>query len=195
MMSGRPVLFQRAALSFALVLAVLAMTVFAGCGGKDEDELTFTGKPRGLVPAAAFDSTVVDSASADSAGVVPEEGTSAEGGGLNAVAERPEPVIKEIDTSPAGARVAPAQKVTKAAAAGGPYSLQLGSFTNVDNARRQGDRIRSLGYDPVIEASNLGGQVYHRVMLKGFRDMAEASRLGEKIRSELGIAYLVRRTD
>ena len=55
------------------------------------------------------------------------------------------------------------------------------------------DRISALGYEPVIEDSDLGGQTYHRVMLRGVGDMAEASRLGEHIHSELGIAYLVRR--
>jgi cell division septation protein DedD len=77
----------------------------------------------------------------------------------------------------------------------GAYSLQLGSFTNLDNARKQVDRISALGYAPVIEESNLGGQIYHRVMLLGVGDMAEASRLGEHIHSELDIAYLVRRVN
>jgi cell division septation protein DedD len=109
--------------------------------------------------------------------------------------DRVEPVLQDAQAQDPSAlkAVAPARQAATASA--GPFSLQLGSFTNVDNARKQGDRIRGLGHDPVIEASSLGGQIYHRVMLKGFRNQSEATRLGEKIRSELGIAYLVRRTN
>ena len=97
---------------------------------------------------------------------------------------------QEVEAAPAPAATRPATSVSSGSSA---FSLQLGSLTNLDNARKQVDRISALGYKPVIEQSDLGGQTYHRVMLKGVGDMAEASRLGEYIHSELGIAYLVRR--
>jgi cell division septation protein DedD len=123
--------------------------------------------------------------------------------GVNEADEIPEveapAAVTEIKAAPAEAQApqepAATRPATTVSSGNGSYSLQLGSFTNVDNARKQADRVRALGYAPVIEESNLGGQVYHRVMLRGVGDMAEASRLGEYIHSELGIAYLVRRGD
>ena len=56
------------------------------------------------------------------------------------------------------------------APAGGGYNLQLGSFANLDNARKQAARLTALGYAPVIEKSDLGGKIVHRVMLKGVGD-------------------------
>jgi cell division septation protein DedD len=193
MRSGHPVCFQRAVLSISLLVFLAALANLAGCGG-GEDETTAAEKPRSLVPAAVFDSTAADSTDPAAAVSGTLAGTSAGADGLNADVAPPEPVLKEVES--AGARPVAKTAVKKTSAgAGGPYSLQLGSFTNVDNARRQAERIRGLGLEPVIEASNLGGQIYHRIMLKGFAGMNEASRLGEKIRTELGIAYLVRRTD
>ncbi|MCB1184524.1 SPOR domain-containing protein, partial [bacterium] len=50
-----------------------------------------------------------------------------------------------------------------------------------------------LGYAPVMEVATLGGQTYHRVVLPGLADRAAAERLGERLRAELGITYLIRR--
>jgi DedD protein len=77
-------------------------------------------------------------------------------------------------------------------AADGPFSLQLGSFSSADNADRQANRIRDMGYNPGVEVATLGGQTYHRVVLRGLADRDEAERLGEHIRSQLEITYLIR---
>ncbi len=74
----------------------------------------------------------------------------------------------------------------------GTYSLQLGSFRSAENARAEAERIAALGHAPVVEVASLGGQTYHRVVLRGLADRNEAERLGENIRSQLGITYLIR---
>ncbi|MBE0566782.1 MAG: SPOR domain-containing protein, partial [Krumholzibacteria bacterium] len=78
---------------------------------------------------------------------------------------------------------------------GGTYSLQLGSFRSLDNARSLGARVEALGYAPVLESAVVGGQTYHRVLLRGLADRTEASRTGERLRSELGVTYLIRQGD
>jgi cell division septation protein DedD len=154
-----------------------------------------------MVPDAALDTAAVDTGatsdmeSAYEAGTLPDaEGVREDPAAGDRTAQDAE---AELKTIPAETEARPTPSVTRpstsVSSGDGAYNLQLGSFTNLANARKQADRISALGYAPVIEESNLGGQIYHRVMLRGVGDMAEASRLGEYIHSELGIAYLVRR--
>jgi len=171
-----------------LVFAVVALVVLSGCGNGGEEEEAVQQKPQALVPGGTPDTTVVDTASA----VVDESayvaGTLSDPDGVtqeSAARETAEPAADAVKTEN--------RPATSVQSNDGLYSLQLGSFTNLENARNQAERIRALGYAPAIEESNLGGQIYHRVMLNGVGDMAEASRLGEHIHSKLGIAYLVRR--
>jgi len=194
-------------LSLILILAlgVAAPVVLSGCGGGDQEEAATQQKPQALVPGAESDSSAVDTSAVSSMEESYEAGTLSDTEGVNedsAMEEKaPLETGDEIKATPVQREVPPARTSTETRKAksgsdgGGAYSLQLGSFTNLDNARKQADRIGALGYAPVIEESNLGGQIYHRVMLLGVGDMAEASRLGEHIHSELDIAYLVRRVN
>jgi cell division septation protein DedD len=201
---SRGLLTGRRSLSLILVLGVAAL-VLSGCGGGDQEEATTQQKPQTMVPGAETDSTAVDTAVVSDMEGAYEAGTlsGAEGDGEypDSDTKAPAETAAEINATPAEAETPPGssrtssgtRQTTTASSGDGAYSLQLGSFTNLDNARKQADRISALGYAPVIEESNLGGQIYHRVMLLGVGDMAEASRLGELIHSELDIAYLVRR--
>ncbi len=204
---SRGLLTGRRSLSLILILilGVAAPVVMSGCGGGDQEEAATQQKPRALVPGAESDSVVVDTSAVSNTEDAYEAGTLS---GAEGVSEDPASEVKapletrdEIRATPAQKEAQPARTSTETRKAksesggGGAYSLQLGSFTNLDNARKQADRISALGYAPVIEESNLGGQIYHRVMLLGVGDMAEASRLGEHIHSELDIAYLVRRVN
>lgn len=184
-----------------LAWLTVALACLSGCGGQDQEEAATQQKPRALVPGGAPDSAQVDTVITTETESVYQAGTlpTAEGvTGANEATETEVPeVVTEIKAAPVETKAPQEPSATRPAttvsSGNGSYSLQLGSFTNVDNARKQADRLRALGYAPVIEESNLGGQVYHRVMLRSVGDMAEASRLGEYIHSELGIAYLVRR--
>jgi len=198
LMTGRALLSLIPAVALGMVLVVLV----GGCGKKDQEEANARPIPRALLPESELAKAVGDSGSTGAVGTAPEAGTlpGAEGVSADPAAGEQTPVAgAELKAAPKEIEVAPSPAGSRPAAAvssgNSGFSLQLGSFTNLDNARKQVDRIRSLGYKPVIEASDLGGQTYHRVMLRGVGDMAEASRLGEYIHSELGIAYLVRRGD
>lgn len=202
---SRGLLIGRPSLFLILALCVAAMMILAGCGGGDKEEAATQQKPQALVPGAESDSAAVDTSAVANMEASYEAGTLS---GAEGVSEKPVPeekssldTVDEIKATPVPAETQPtrasteSRKVKSASGGGGAYSLQLGSFTNLDNARKQADRISAMGYSPVIEESNLGGQIYHRVMLLGVGDMAEASRLGEHIHSELDIAYLVRRVN
>lgn len=192
---------QGLALVLCLACGVLALAGLPGCGKGDQEEPSAQPQAQRMVPEAVPDSALVDSLVTSGAESAYEAGTLAAGEGVRedpATAPGTDQVpVAELKAAPAAKETAPRSQVsrpTRTVAAGdGSYDLQLGSFTSLANARRQVDKISALGYVPVIEESELGGQNYHRVMLRAVGDMAAASRLGEYIHSELGIAYLVRR--
>ena len=195
MRRGLPARRRRPAFVLSLGVVLARAWVLKGWGGGGDAEHTAVSAAR--VPAgtgaASPDSAAPGGESAYLAGTL----TADEGVTVGEASEVPEagelkPQAPRETATPPPAVTRPA---TSASADAGAFNLQLGSFTNLDNARRQADRIRALGYEPVVEASELGGQTYHRVMLKRVGDMAAASRLGEHIHSELGIAYLVRRAN
>ena len=194
LMTGRRNLSRVLALTVALALAVALFASLSGCGKGGEDEDAVQQKPRAMVPGGTGDTTVVDTADTSVTESAYEAGTLTDSGGVredSASTEQAAPVKDATDTP--DIQKAETRPSTTVKSTDGAYSLQLGSFTNLANARNQADRIRALGYAPVIEESDLGGQTYHRIMLRGVGDMAAASRLGEHIHSKLGIAYLVRR--
>ena len=177
--------------NLSLAIAVALCVAFCGCGKGGEDTEAVQEKPRALVPGGAGDTTVVDIADTSVSESAYVAGTLT---GSDGVREEPVPAeLKAPATEVKEVRKTESRPPTPVQSSDGAYSLQLGSFTNLENARNQADRISALGYAPAIEESDLGGQIYHRIMLRGVGDMAEASRLGELIHSKLGIAYLVRR--
>lgn len=181
----------------ALTMVVMVLAALSGCGKGNQDEQDAQPEPGTLVPGGTPDTSAVDT----TAGIVSESayvaGTLTDFEGVREIAgstDQAPPVaeMKEVRKEKAVTKTE-VRPATPATSNDGAYGLQLGSFTSLANARKQADRISELGYSPVIEESNLGGETYHRVMLRGVGDMAAASQLGEHIHSKLGIAYLVRR--
>lgn len=184
-----------AVLPAVTILLLLALAIAApGCGGGDEEEAEEV--PRtALVPGALDDTlhaTTDTTAWHSMAGTGEDDavlptGDSTTGDSGEAAHDAPEPeVLESVATrdEPAADQASPAET--------GAFSLQLGSFQDLGNARRQAELLRKNGYDPVLETSTLGGQTYHRVVLRGLPDRSAASALGERIHAELGITYLVR---
>lgn len=168
-----------------LLALVWALALLGGCGGQDEPAPTPARDTQAMVPVEP-DSTVPDSTG--TAAVVGEDlaGTSAAGGVHPAVSGN------ETVTAPRQEPVSNPFNRAHVTAETGDYSLQLGSFRSAANARAQVERIGTLGHQPEVEVATLGGQTYHRVVLRGLADRAEAERLGENIHSRLGITYLIR---
>ena len=178
-----------------VVPAVLALLTFgAGCGGGGDEEAEAETPKTALVPGALDDTLRT---TADTSAWYQMGGTDADDSGLSS------PTGEDAQAGPgAGEEVArdgasqgrsSPPPSSAMAAPEGDFILQLGSFQDEANARRQVDRIRELGHQPAIEVSDLGGQTYHRVVLRGLPDQSAASALGERIHAELGITYLVRR--
>ncbi len=179
-----------------LLLLMVALVLLAGCGGDDEAEAPAEKTSRAMVPGSA-DTMAADlpqEASGMAETAVDEAGTSLTGG-VNEAAARDGASLQ-------AAAPTEQQKVENAAQStyqppqvangDGLFSLQLGSFRSAENAEAEAARITALGYTPVLEFASLGGQTYHRVVLRGLADRDEAERLGEEIRSQLGITYLIR---
>jgi cell division septation protein DedD len=177
-----------------VALVLIGLLLVAGCG-KDKQELEGAGLPA-YTPRSAF---LTDSATVDTmAGVGAEAAADTSTVHESSPATNPPPSATLAAPPSEGAAAKPAPRPQDAArvpAAGGRYSLQLGSFRNLDNARALARRVEALGYDPVLESVVLGGDTHHRVLLRGLADRAAASRTGEALRAELGITYLIRQSD
>jgi cell division septation protein DedD len=203
MSRGLPFRLRGLTIVFALAISALGLVLMAGCGGGEDDDFVDQPKPRYMVPGQAADSTSADTSSVTSGESSYEAGTltgsegvtqsvDSQGAALTGQEAEIKPTKDESNAAPVTTTSRPGVS-TSGANGSDAYSLQLGSFTNLDNARQQADRIKAMGYSPVIEETVLAGQTYHRVLLRNVGDMAKASRLGEHIHSELDIAYLVRR--
>ena len=176
-------------LTVAALLAVALASV--GCGGGGDEEAEAEVPKSALLPGALDDTlrTTADTSSWYQVG-----GTETGQAGMSSSTR--DGVVRETDPADQGAQATTTQSGPNSSSVAkkpeGDYILQLGSFRDQDNARRQADRLVALGHRPSIEVSDLGGQTYHRVVLLGLPDRSAASALGERIHAELGITYLVR---
>ncbi|MFT5315619.1 MAG: cell division septation protein DedD [Candidatus Krumholzibacteriia bacterium] len=184
----------------AVALLLTSLFVCSGCGGDDGSNAEFS--KGSLMPGSQDDGQTgaVDSmAIADTTLNVMSNGMSQE---MSRSTEMPslEPASANnaIEKTP-GVAVTASQKTTQMAAkketssaAEGEFSVQIGSFRSADNAKALVERVNDLGYSPEVEVASLGGQTYHRVIVKGLVSRQAAERCGEKIRSSEGITYLIR---
>ncbi|MFN2370223.1 MAG: SPOR domain-containing protein, partial [Candidatus Krumholzibacteriia bacterium] len=172
MNEARLVRVPSAALAGAALLAGLLLAG-AGCGGdQDKSDSLPSG---GLVPGS-----VVTTDTTGTAGTLIDP-TAAADTAARAAAPATETLAPVPATTP---RRDPPRTVDSArqAAPAGTFSLQLGSFRSLDNARGLGARVKALGYEPAVESAVVAGQTYHRVLLHGLADRSEASRTGERLR-------------
>ena len=117
----------------------------------------------------------------------------------DAIETTTEPAAAEAGTSAEAAASSPATVATTQAApppppttsVHGPFSLQLGSFRNQVNAERLADQVRRQGCTPTIETADPGGVRHYRVFVRGLADRAAAEDLGETLRTDLGLTYLI----
>ena len=65
---------------------------------------------------------------------------------------------------------------------GGPYTIQVGSFRSMDNARRISAAFREDDYEPRLESAELSGLgLVHRVRLSQFASLEQAKQEALKI--------------
>lgn len=71
-----------------------------------------------------------------------------------------------------------------APAAGKKFAVISGAFGTEVNARRQADKLRSLGYHPIVTEVKTDTGTVHRVSVGEFADRDEATRLRDRLREE-----------
>ena len=201
--------FASAVLAVLAVLVLILVLAASGCG-QDKKEAAPAEGNRAMVP--------IGEASADSTGVFGEAlavhpaeaemetdtetgmGSGMEEGAILAADGNPA-VAEGVGSSATGHTIesepAPAAspQVETPATAGDLYSLQLGSFKNRSYAVTRSEQIQGVGLDPVIEAVELAGVTYYRVLVHQIPGRAAATTIGEELSARLDITYLVKRAD
>ncbi len=193
---------KKRTLIIALVLVAL-VTAFAGCGDKDETPVVSKSKQtNAMVPDSVNEDDLNDASDPNqSAADVRPEGD--QGTPSDLPVDPPHTSSNENpDLAGAGqtSRVPPpaenAEQVPAAPPAtnmAGRFSVQLGSFNELPVAEAKAAQLRELGHAAVIEQAEVGGRLYHRLLIRGLPDRASAEKLGEDLHSSLGFSYLVKR--
>jgi DedD protein len=90
----------------------------------------------------------------------------------------PKPAASSAAAPPRAAAAPPKPAATEAAAqsaAKGAYTVQLGSFGEQGNARREAQRVGSFGYKAAVSSHKSGAKTMYRVRVGSYDNRAEAS--------------------
>ena len=79
----------------------------------------------------------------------------------------------------------------KKAKIAGPYVVQVGAFSNKENAKRLKLQISQLGHNVIINKVDSNGKVFYAVRVKSFSSKIKAEKIGKDIKSKLGVNYRV----
>lgn len=67
----------------------------------------------------------------------------------------------------------------------GKFTLQIGSYPSVQEAKDQVEAVEALGLKPYLRSAEIKGKgKWYRVYLGGYEEKAEAEKAGEKFRSQ-----------
>ena len=182
------------------VLGLIALTMLLpACGGKDEvPAQQESSQTQALVPDSVTEDDLAAAAdSTHQTPVVPPEEASAASEELtgNPIEEFQEQAAQELESAsiPSAGQGEQSSSADSNSNISGPYSLQLGSFTVLAIAEEKADKLKEMGHAATIEQAEVGGQLYHRLFVRGLADRKSAEKLGEDLHSSLGLSYLVKR--
>ncbi len=105
------------------------------------------------------------------------------------------PVATETKPASVAKPAAPAPKPAepaKPAASGVGYAVQLGAFSNADDANKLRDRVRAAGFSAFVEQVRTDKGALSRVRVGPVADRAEADRLKAQVAAKVGIDGMVR---
>jgi DedD protein len=91
---------------------------------------------------------------------------------------KPEPVPEKLATTTAGKT-------------GDGWMVQVGTFSNTQNALRLRDKLKSLGHSVHADSVAVGGKKAMRLRVGPFADRAKADKAQAQIRKETGVAGVV----
>ncbi len=73
----------------------------------------------------------------------------------------------------------------------GPYVIQVGAFSTLDNAKRLKLQISQLGHDVSINNVDSNGKRLFAVRVNRFKSKKRAQNIGQDIKSKIGVDYRV----
>ncbi|HZF27892.1 MAG TPA: SPOR domain-containing protein [Gammaproteobacteria bacterium] len=76
-------------------------------------------------------------------------------------------------------------------AAKGAWTVQLGSFGDDDNARKQAQRVGTYGYKPAVSTLRSGGRVLYRVRVGSYDKKSEADATASSLSAHGFVAQVV----
>jgi len=73
------------------------------------------------------------------------------------------------------------------------YQIQVGAYSRQENASRQRDLLQSLNYQVSIRRITTNTRTLFVVMVSGFNSREEARRIGEQLKRDYGLEFLIQR--
>ena len=73
----------------------------------------------------------------------------------------------------------------------GPYVVQIGAFSNKENAKRLRLQVRQLGHDVSINKVDSNGKSFYAVRINRYKSKRKAEEVGKDIKSKLGVNYRI----
>jgi DedD protein len=99
--------------------------------------------------------------------------------------------VAPVEKPAAAKKPEPAPVKPAAAKIEDSWMVQVGTFSNTENATRLRDRLRSLGHPVHADSVTVGGKKAMRLRVGPFADRARADRAQAQIRKETGVAGVV----
>jgi DedD protein len=132
----------------------------------------------------------------------PTQRAAGETGGARPAAETREPApVRTAVSEPAGDETPPARSsepaptrtaaADPASAAAGGWTVQVGSFSEEANAKRQADRVASYGYKAAVSRSSVNGRVTHRVRVGPQESRSQAEAVASSLSAHGFVAQVV----
>jgi len=182
--SEREIVVGKRNLLIILLLVTLLSWALGGCGKKDEAPAADnTSQTTAMVPGSVAQND--EPVAVEPPVEIPVENVD----NPAAVVEQPVAAVVEDPPEAAPETITPPPP----APGNGIFSLQLGSYTVAKFAQEKVVELRNLGYPATTEEAEVGGQIYHRVFIRGLSDRQSAEKLGEELHASLGLSYLIRR--
>lgn len=99
--------------------------------------------------------------------------------------------VAPVEQPPEAKKPEPVPVKTAAVKPEDGWMVQVGTFSNTQNAARLRDRLKSLGHSVQADSVTVGGKKAMRLRVGPFADRAKADKAQAQIRKETGVAGVV----
>lgn len=164
-------------ISRRLLVAGLTALLVAGCSEKQKEAARMEQEVRDLE-----DSTATDTGAPESVTVVPDTSAAiAQAADASAIPPEARPKVTPPPMPPAPT--------------GPGWAVQVASCESQDFARRLVDVYTRRGYQPYVTTITKGEQLYYRVRIGSFADLAEARRLKDELTDRYSVGAWIDRIE